>query len=145
MTKQIRDEITALVENAKIVYVSSIDENGYPNTKAMLTAYHEGLKTHCLSTNTSSMRVAQFRSDPRACIYFCDDESFMGLMLIGEMKVCTDAYHRELLWTDDSAMYYPKGVTDEDYCVYEFTAFSGNYYHCLQNVTFSVEEFDSAE
>ncbi len=37
-------------------------------------------------------------------------------------------------------MYYPKGVDDEDYCVYKFTADTVNYYYGLSNVTLSVEE-----
>jgi predicted pyridoxine 5'-phosphate oxidase superfamily flavin-nucleotide-binding protein len=31
MTEQMKNEITALVENTKNVFVSSVDENGYPN------------------------------------------------------------------------------------------------------------------
>lgn len=37
MTEQMKNQITALVEDAKIAYVSSIDETGYPNVKAMLS------------------------------------------------------------------------------------------------------------
>ena len=33
MTDEMREEITALVEDSANVYVSSVDENGYPNTK----------------------------------------------------------------------------------------------------------------
>ena len=38
-------------------------------------------------------------------------------------------------------MYYPKGVDDEDYCVYQFTAETVNYYYGLSNVTLSIDEF----
>ena len=37
-------------------------------------------------------------------------------------------------------MYYPKGVDDEDYCVFKFTAESVNYYHALSTVTISVDD-----
>ena len=92
MTEQLRNEINALVENAKNVYVSSVDENGYPNTKAMLSLQRDSLGIHYFSTNLSSKRVAQFKANPKACIYYCDEPSFHGLMLIGTMEVCTDSY-----------------------------------------------------
>ncbi len=35
------------------------------------------------TTNTSSMRVAQYRQNPQACIYFYDRRFFRGVMLQG--------------------------------------------------------------
>lgn len=61
-------------------------------------------------------------------------------MLTGTVEVCTDQYHKELLWRDGFEIYYPQGVTDEDYCVLKFTAACGNYYHKLENYSFSIEE-----
>ncbi|MCL2343459.1 MAG: pyridoxamine 5'-phosphate oxidase family protein [Firmicutes bacterium] len=139
MTAQMKEEITALVENAKTVYVSSVDEAGYPNTKAMLSLQRDGLGVHYFSTNTSSKRVSQFRANPKACVYYCDEPAYHGLMLLGTVEVCTDAYHKELLWREGFECYYPKGVTDDDYCVYKFTAEKGRYYPG------SSETFDIAE
>jgi general stress protein 26 len=45
-----------------------------------------------------------------------------------------------MLWFPGAEIYYPKGVDDEDYCVYEFTAEWGNYYHGLINTTFKINE-----
>jgi general stress protein 26 len=66
-------------------------------------------------------------------------------MLVGNMEVCTDRKHRELLWFDGAERYYPKGIDDEDYCVLRFTAEWGNYYHGLKNYTFTPEELDAVE
>ncbi|HBG12165.1 MAG TPA: pyridoxamine 5'-phosphate oxidase, partial [Clostridium sp.] len=74
------------------------------------------------TTNTSSMRVRQFRINPKACIYFCDKRFFRGVMLKGTMEVLEDAASREMIWQDGDTMYYPKGDTDPDYCVLKFTA-----------------------
>ena len=46
MTDNKKKEIRSLVENAKNVYVSSVDEMGYPNIKAMLALQHDGLFIH---------------------------------------------------------------------------------------------------
>lgn len=141
MNSELSKEIVSLVDNATITYVSSVDENGYPNTKAMLSLKHEGIGTHYFSTNFSSKRIRQFTNNPNACIYFSNNENFMGLMLVGSIEICRDRKHREMLWFDGCEMYYPNGIDDEDYCVLKFTADWGNYYHGLENNSFTIKEF----
>lgn len=145
MTQEIQKEIQTLVEKAKIAYLGSVGDEGFPNVKAMLTRRRDGLWIHYFSTNTSSKRTAQFRKNPKACVYFCNEPKFMGLMLVGTLEVCTDSSHKELLWRPGDEMYYPKGVTDDDYCVYKFTAKYGNYYHGLSNTTFTKEDLPDIE
>ena len=139
MTEHMKREIHSLVEKANNVYVSSVDESGYPNTKAMLSLQRDGLGVHYFSTNVSSKRVAQFRLNPKACVYYCDEPSYRGLMLTGTVEVCTDAYHKDLLWREGFERYYSKGVTDGDYCVYKFTAEKGRYFPGSSE-TFDIEE-----
>jgi general stress protein 26 len=128
MNSAIKEEMISLVEKAKIAYVSSIDDNGYPNTKAMLALLHDGMETFYFSTNYSTKRRAQFEKNPHANIYYCNDKDFMGAMLVGDMEVCTDRKHKEMLWFDGAEKYYPKGIDDDDYCVFKFTTKWANYY-----------------
>lgn len=100
-------EIRALVNESKNAYVSSVDEDGYPNTKAMFALLHDGIGTHYFSTNLSSKRASQFRANPKACVYLCNESEFKGLMLIGKIEVCTDLYHKQLLWREGFEKYYP--------------------------------------
>lgn len=140
MNNELLSIIIPLVENAKVAYVSSVNEHGYPNTKAMLSTKHDSMNTYYFSTNTSSKRVQQFINNPKACIYFCNEDNFMGLMLVGTIEVTRDRQLRELLWFDGCEVYYPLGIDDEDYCVLKFSAEWGNYYHGLQNHTFTIKE-----
>lgn len=144
MTEQMKNQITALVEDAKIAYVSSIDETGYPNVKAMLSLRHDDLFTHYFSTNYSSRRTQQFLKNSKTCVYFCDEQKFMGLMLTGEIKVMTDHEHKAMLWREGFEMYYPDGIDTEDYCVYKFNAKKANYYHGLNNHDFILEDYENA-
>lgn len=144
MKKKLLTEINALVEKADVAFVSSMDDNGYPNTKAMLALQHEGLLIHYFSTNLSARRSQQFLKNPRACVYFCNEEQFMGLMLIGNMQVLTDKEHKAMLWRDGFEIYYPDGINTEDYCVLKFTAEKGNYYHGLENNDFALEDLKNA-
>lgn len=134
--------IRKLRENANVAYIASVNEDGFPQIKGMLVVEHESMKTHYFSTNTSSKRVAQFLKNPKASVYYVDDtkDQYKGALFTGTMEVCTDHETKAFLWHDGDELYYPKGVDDEDYCVYRFTAETVNYYYGLSNVTLSVDE-----
>ena len=140
MMKDKEQTIGKLIDKQGVSFISSIDIEGFPNTKAMLPPRkHEGIKTFFFTTNTYSMRVAQFRKNPKASIYFCDKRFFRGVMLIGIMEVLEDAASKEMIWQEGDTMYYSKGVTDPDYCVLKFTAKTGRYYTNFSSEDFIVE------
>ena len=67
-----------IVDKQSVSFVGSIDANGFPNMKAMLQPRRrEGIRTFYFTTNTSSMRVAQYRNNHHACIYFYDKRFFV--------------------------------------------------------------------
>jgi len=140
MDAEIKNEIISLRDNSKVAFVSSVDENGYPTVKAMFVFENGSMKTYYFSTNLSSNRAKQFMKNPKAAVYLCNTEEFKGLMLQGIMEVLTDREHKEMLWRDGFEIYYPKGIDDEDYCVFRFTAEKGNYYHGLKNINFNIRE-----
>ncbi|HEX2955300.1 MAG TPA: pyridoxamine 5'-phosphate oxidase family protein [Chitinispirillaceae bacterium] len=130
--------IGTIIDKATATIISSIDENGFPNTKAMLPPRkRNGIQELYLTTNTSSMRVRQYRDNPKACIYFYDNQHFKGVMLKGNMEILQDAASKEMIWRDGDEMYYPEGVTDPDYCVLKFTAFEGRCYSNFKSETFT--------
>ena len=128
-----------LVDKQSVSFVSSVDADGFPNMKAMLAPRkRDGIKTFWFTTNTSSMRVSQYRTNPNACIYFCDRRFFRGVMLKGTMEVLEDAASKEMIWQTGDTMYYPLGVTDPDYCVLKFTATKGRFYANFKSQDFEV-------
>ena len=128
-----------LIDKQKTAFLSSVDDAGFPNTKAMLPPRErEGIRVFYFTTNTSSRRVAQFRKNPKACIYFADTRFFRGVMLTGTVEVLTDAETKERIWRDGDDMYYPGGVTDPDYCVLKFTAGAGRYYSNFKSEDFAI-------
>ena len=128
-----------LIDKQSVSFISSVDEKGFPNTKAMLPPRkREGIKVFYFTTNTSSMRVEQYRKNDKACIYFCDNRFFRGVMLIGKMEVLEDAVSKEMIWQENDTMYYPQGVSDPDYCVLRFTAESGRFYSNFSSETFEI-------
>lgn len=132
--------IGKLIDKQTVSFIGSVDEDGYPNLKAMLPPRkREGIQYFYFTTNTSSMRVQQYCRNPQAAIYFCDKRFFRGVMLKGTMEVLEDPLSKEMIWREGDTMYYPLGVTDPDYCVLKFTAQSGRYYHDFNSENFSVE------
>jgi len=130
--------IGKMIDKQSVSFISSVDQNGFPNTKAMLPPRkREGIKTFYFTTNTSSMRISQYKEHPEACIYFCDKRFFRGVMLLGTMEILEDSESKEMIWQEGDTMYYSEGVADPDYCVLKFTAQTGRYYS-----NFKSEDFD---
>lgn len=137
--RQIENTVANMADKLKNAFIGSIDDQGFPNIKAMLQPRkRDGIKVFYFSTNTSSMRVRQYLSDPKACIYFCDNRFFRGVMLRGTMEVLTDAESKEMIWREGDTQYYHEGVTDPDYCVLKFTAVSGRIYRNFHSEDFTV-------
>jgi general stress protein 26 len=135
------EKIAAFIKKRKIAFIASVDKNGFPNQKAMLKPRKiDGMKNFYFSTNTSSMRVAQYRDNPKASIYFYYKGliKYERVMLIGTMEVLEDATIKQELWQSGDKIFYPKGVTDPDYCVLKFTAKEGRYYCDLKTESFSI-------
>ncbi|GHU81664.1 pyridoxamine 5'-phosphate oxidase [Clostridia bacterium] len=101
----------------------------------------EGISVFYFSTNTSSMRVTQYISNPKASIYFCHNRFFHGVQLTGTMEVLEDSANKKMIWRTGDRLYYPKGVTAPDYCVLKFTAKSGRYYSNFKSKSFEIESF----
>ena len=131
--------IGGLIDKTNISIISSVDSDGFPNTKAMLAPrMREGIKIFYFTTNTSSMRAKQYRDNSKACVYFYDKRFFRGVMLKGTMEVLQDSTSKEMIWKLGDEMYYPKGVTDPDYCVLKFTAQIGRFYSNFKSEDFEV-------
>lgn len=129
-----------LIDKQKVAYIASVDDDGFPNIKAMLSPRkREGIKTFYFSTNTSSMRVKQYRQNAKASIYFCDKRFYRGVMLTGMIEVLEDHHSKQMIWQAGDTLYYHLGVTDPDYCVLKFTACSGRFYSNFKSENFEVD------
>ena len=133
-----REQIIEFINIQKVAFAASVDEDGFPNMKAMNAPRKIEDNSFYFSTNTSSMRVQQFLNNPKASIYFYSKGRFKyeGVMLVGTMEVLQDEEIKREIWQVGDTMYYKKGVTDPDYCVLKFTAVKGRYYSAFQSENF---------
>ena len=136
----VKELIGQMADTLPIAFISSVDDEGYPCSKAMLSPrVREGIKVFYFTTNTFSLRVAHYKANPKASIYFCDTDGFKGMMLRGTMEVLMDAASKEMIWRDGDEQYYPGGVTDPNYCVLKFTASDGRFYSDYYPRSFVIE------
>ncbi|MCM1134280.1 MAG: pyridoxamine 5'-phosphate oxidase family protein [Clostridium sp.] len=137
-----RQQIFEFIEKQKTAFIASVDEEGFPNIKAMFAPRKIEGNCFYFSTNTSSMRAAQYMANPKASLYFYSRGRFKceGLMLVGVMEVLQDADIKKEIWQTGDTLYYNQGVTDPDYCVLKFTAKKGRHYCALKKESFSMEE-----
>lgn len=135
------EKVAKFIDRQRVSFICSIDEENYPNMKAMLKPRkRNGLKEFFFSTNTSSIRVQQYIKNPNASIYFYHKGlmRYVGVMLKGKMEVLTDQESKNMIWKKGDTMFYKKGVTDPDYCVLKFTAEGGRYYCDLKTENFDI-------
>ena len=125
-----KEQIYDFIKKQKTAFISSVDENGYPATRAMLAPREIDGNDIYFTTNTSSRKVAQYLRNGKACVYFYERGRFkyQGAMLKGNVEVCTDQITKERIWRFGDKLFYKQGVTDPDYCVLKFTAFEAEYY-----------------
>ncbi|MCL1911110.1 MAG: pyridoxamine 5'-phosphate oxidase family protein [Leptospirales bacterium] len=140
MMRNPAETIGKLIEKQGVSFISSVDENGYPNTKAMLApCKREGIRTLYWHTNSPSIRVQQYRNNPKACVYFYDKRFFRGVMLKGYMKILNDKKTKNELWKDEYAQYYTGGKDGGDFIIMQFTAETGRYYSNYNSEDFIIE------
>lgn len=129
--EQYREKSLELMAEAEVVYVSTIDEEGLPQTRVMfnlrnreqfpsLAPVFEGHDDDFLvylSTNLSSAKLRQIEANPAACVCFSKPKEFQSLMLAGRMEVVVDKEVKKALWQKGWEVYYPTGPEDPDFAV----------------------------
>ena len=137
--KNPEETIGKMIDKSGTSFVSYVDEDGYPITKAMLKPRkRNGIKEIWFSTNTSSDKVRYFKKNNKASIYFIDKRYFRGVSLIGTIEVLETTEAKEMIWQTGDEMFYKEGVSDPDYCVLKFTAHKGRYYSNFKSENFDI-------
>ena len=139
-----REQMIKFIQKQKVAFIASIDEDGFPNMKAMFMPRKIDGNCFYFTTNTSSMRSQQYMKNSKASIYFYNKGCFRyeGIMLTGTMEVLQDDETKQDIWRTSDTLYYKHGVTDPDYCVLKFTAIKGRYYCDLKTESFQIEDWE---
>ena len=141
LTDTLKEKVEKLINSASSAIISTVDEDGYPHTRAMLVPRKiDGLKRFYFTTNTSSQKVKHLQNSSKSCIYFYDSASYVGVMLIGTAVVLEDEASKKMIWRTGDEIYYSKGVCDPDYCVLMFTAKTLRFYSDFNPRNFEIAD-----
>lgn len=120
--------IGGLIDTQDVCYLSFINSQGFPTTRAMLNPRkRQGIKEFYLTTNYSSQKVVSLLANPHAGLYFCDKKVYRGVAFSGTVEVIRDQSVKDEIWRDMDTIFYENN-TDPDYCVLKFTAEFARYF-----------------
>ncbi len=139
-----------LMQTSKAAYLTTIDAEGYPITRAMFnlrnqdqfpefSEFFNGLGNEFeiyISTNTSSSKTEHIMRNPKICVYYCTPEDFKGVMFGGEGDIIGDMNIKKKIWLDWWTKYYPKGLMDPDYTLLRLKPKIAHFYYRLEKVQF---------
>lgn len=95
------ETIGKIIDKAGTSFLSYVDDEGFPITKAMLKPRERnGIKELWLTTNTSSNKVKFFKNNNKASLYFVDKRFFRGVSLVGTVEVLETAEAKERIWQE---------------------------------------------
>ncbi len=124
-----KEGIYEFIARQKTSIITSVGENGYPATRALIQPVLVDGNDIYFATYTSSRKVRHYRENPKACVYFYEKgRDFQGVEIKGNMLVCTDQPTKARFWKPFFTRFYRKGVTDPDYCILKFTGFEAQWF-----------------
>jgi general stress protein 26 len=143
-----------LMTASKAAYLTTIDSEGYPITRAMFnlrnkkqfpefSEFFGGLENEFeiyITTNTSSSKTEHIKNNPKISVYYCEPDDFKGIMFGGEVEVITDMNIKKQIWLDWWTRYYFKGLEDPDYTLLRLRPKMAEFYYRLQKTQFNPSE-----
>jgi general stress protein 26 len=133
--KELKRACVDLMEKVDVVYLSTVDGNGFPHTRLMsnlrdkkqhpnLVGMFEQHKEDFLiymATSSSSVKMQQVRANPRVSVLFAVytevPTDFQSVMLCGEIEEVSDQQLKKELWQPDWEIFWQGGVDDPEYAV----------------------------
>ena len=130
-TETLLREDLELVNALKVAYLSTVDAQGCPQTRAVFNlrcrdafpgtdACSRGTTgTSCSTSPPTPPRPRWRRSGAirDVSVYYCRPDEFFGLMLTGRIEVVEDQALKSALWQEGWERYYAGGREDPDYTI----------------------------
>lgn len=140
LNAELSQVFTKFIAEREYICLSTINQKGEPETRAMLNLGNEKLfpdlrKFYCdgrfaayFSTNTESDKMSQIAELKTASVYYYDEKTFEGLLFVGDIFAVTDKKTKKEFWQDGWTFFYPDGVEDPTYTLLEFVPKSYKHY-----------------
>ncbi len=124
--KEAKQMSLELMKVAEAAYLSTIDSDGFPQTRVMgnlrnkeqcriaeelFTGHDEDLLIYML-TGHSSDKMQQIRANSKVSVYFCNSAEFHTLLLVGNAEEINDLDLKKRIWQDEWKIHWPGGPED---------------------------------
>jgi general stress protein 26 len=151
MNTQNISAIHDLMNRSEAAILSTVDENGFPATRAMLNLRNKSAYPSLadfmsvtnmiyFTTNTSLSKIRQLRNNSKGCVYFVLPQEFSGVTIQGTLEIVTDIALKSSLWQNNWTMYYPNGIDDPEYTIFRLKPLIIKGYRQLSFFTIPPEE-----
>lgn len=127
--KEARRLSLELMEVVQESYLSTVDSNGYPQSRVMgnlrnkeqcriaeelFSGHNEDFLIYML-TGHSSDKMQQIRANSKVSVYFCNSAEFHTLLLAGDIEEIDDPDLKKRIWQDEWKMHWPGGSEDPEF------------------------------
>jgi general stress protein 26 len=121
-----------LYQSQPVVTLVTIDENGYPEARAMANLRQTGalegnvFPADSLDTafGTSSWRskIEQVKKNPKASVYILDVKTYRAASILGTIEIVSEPEAKKAYWSKAFSALYPQGPASPSYTVLRFKA-----------------------
>lgn len=111
--KEIEEKADELVRGCDIMFVSSVNEKGYPRTCCVAKLKDEGFRDVYFVTSKRSEKQGKakhFETNTKSSVCFRREGD--SLTLVGEVEIITDKVAMQKLWNESDRAFFPKGLDD---------------------------------
>ena len=122
MTNEILNHILKIVHSCPVAYLSTINQDKYPETRHLMNTMNEkaeNLNLHFL-TGIHSPKAEQLEKNPRVCLYYYDPNTHLAVRLFGRMKFVDNVVERGQYWDETYKMFGYTGPEDENWGLITF-------------------------
>ena len=129
---QMKEIALGLFQSQPFVILATVDENGYPQARAMANLRHtraaegnpfpaDSLDT-AFGTSAWRTKVNQLKKNPKASVYILDAKTYQAALLLGTIEIVNDPDVKKTYWSKSFSAIYPQGPTSPIYTVLRFKA-----------------------
>lgn len=110
---EIEAQADDLVSECDVMYIASVNENGYPRVCCVNKLKDNGFKEIYFVTSKRSEKQGKakhFENNTKASV--CFRRGGDSLTLVGNIKLITDKEEMRELWNESDRTFFPKGLDD---------------------------------
>ena len=136
------EKFKVLIKQSELVFLSTVDCDGFPETRAMLNLRNEKMFPNLqqyfkdgfvayFSSNTASQKINDILDNSKASAYYVNPKSAEGLLLKGNIEIIKNNKLKKDFWQENWTAYYKYkgGAEDPFYSLLKFTPTEYKYYN----------------